>query len=66
MSNGKYFEPAVKKGDLLIAFDKDAIQKEGYKVTTPMIILNTDDYKEIIKSASGNINTGDNILKCIG
>ena len=38
MSNGKYFEPAVKKGDLLIAFDKDAIQKEGYKVTTPMII----------------------------
>lgn len=38
----------IKKGDLLITFDKEAIQKEGIKITTPLIITNTHSYKEII------------------
>jgi beta-glucoside PTS system EIICBA component len=38
----------IQKGDLLITFDKEAIQKEGIKITTPLIITNTHSYKEII------------------
>ena len=46
---GNYFEShvsdgqKVKKGDLLITFDIEAIKAEGYKVTTPFIIANTDE-----------------------
>jgi len=36
------------KGDLLITFDKEFIQKEGIKVTTPLIITNAHSYKEVI------------------
>ena len=34
----------VKKGDLLIEFDLDAIKAEGFNTITPMLICNTDDY----------------------
>lgn len=34
----------VKKGDLLVSFDMEAIKAAGYKLTTPLIICNTDDY----------------------
>ncbi|TWT25424.1 beta-glucoside-specific PTS transporter subunit IIABC [Planomicrobium sp. CPCC 101110] len=38
----------IKKGDLLITFDREAIQKEGIQITTPLIVTNTHSYKEII------------------
>lgn len=66
---GKHFEAHVsdgqeiKKGDLLITFDIDAIKAEGYKVTTPLIIGNTDEYSAILPAAQGNISAGDEILK---
>lgn len=66
---GKHFEAHVsdgqeiKKGDLLITFDIDAIKAEGYKVTTPLIIGNTDEYSAIMPAAQGNISAGDEILK---
>ena len=53
----------VKKGDLLISFDMDAIKKEGYKLTTPMIICNTLDYSSIKTVASGNVSSGERILE---
>lgn len=39
----------VKKGDLLIEADIDKIVEAGYDVTTPVIIMNTSDYKKIQK-----------------
>ena len=69
---GKYFEPhvqdgqEVKKGDLLISFDIDAIKAEGYPVTTPMAVCNTDDYAEIQALASGKVKAGADILKIQG
>lgn len=53
----------IKKGDLLITFDIEAIKKEGYKVTTPLLIANTDDYAQIIPAAKGKITAGKEILK---
>lgn len=38
----------IKKGDLLITFDKEFIQKEGVRITTPLIVTNSHAYKEII------------------
>ncbi len=37
----------VKAGDPLIEFDRDAIAKEGYDLTTPVIITNPDSFVEI-------------------
>lgn len=37
----------VKKGDLLVSFDIQAIKQAGYEVTTPIIITNSDDYQHI-------------------
>lgn len=66
---GKYFTPhvkvgdKVKKGDLLISFDMDAIKAEGYLCTTPMIVCNTDDYKAVKPLAEGTIKAGQDILR---
>ncbi|HZG71796.1 MAG TPA: glucose PTS transporter subunit IIA, partial [Chondromyces sp.] len=38
----------VKKGDLLIEFDKEFIQNQGLKTITPIIITNYQAYEEII------------------
>ena len=59
---GKHFEAhvapeqTVKKGDLLVSFDMDAIKAAGYPLTTPMIICNTDDYASINTLATGSVN----------
>ena len=51
--NGKYYEAKVKANDRvqvgtqLLTFDKDAIEKEGYKTVTPIIIANTNEYSDI-------------------
>lgn len=34
----------VKKGELLMEFDKDAIAREGYDTITPVVICNSGDY----------------------
>ncbi len=34
----------VKKGDLLMEFDPQAIQAEGYDIITPVVICNSGDY----------------------
>ena len=65
---GKYYEAhvkngdSVKKGDLLISFDIAGIKNEGYKVTTPMIICNSDNFTNIKSLATGSITPGKDIL----
>ena len=66
---GQYFEAhvsdgqEVKKGDLLISFDMDKIKAAGYKVTTPLIIGNTDDFASVKPVAQNSVSAGDMILK---
>lgn len=55
----------VKKGDLLMTFDLNGIKKSGYKVTTPIVICNSDDFKTVEISKDGNVNVGDIIMKII-
>ena len=66
---GKYFEAHVKdgdkfrKGDLLISFDMEGIRREGYKLSTPMIVCNTTDYESVKAVAKGNVKHGDRVLE---
>ncbi|MGM9593512.1 MAG: glucose PTS transporter subunit IIA [Candidatus Onthomonas sp.] len=59
-------EQSVKKGDLLVSFDMDAIKAAGYPLTTPMIVCNTDDYRAIQTLASGEIKASEELLKAEG
>ena len=66
---GKYFEAHVKdgdkfkKGDLLISFDIEGIRREGYKLTTPMIVCNTSDYELVKPIAKGNVEAGNRVIE---
>lgn len=65
---GKYFEAHVsqgdniKKGDLLISFDMDNIRKEGFKLTSAMIVCNTEDYSSITPVSKGKMVHGKKVL----
>ena len=67
--DGKYFEAhvedgqKVKKGELLISFDMDKIKEAGFKLTTPMIICNSDDYSAFDALTEGKVAAGDKLLK---
>ncbi len=52
----------VKKGQLLITFDKDAIEKEGFSVETPVIITNSNNYLDVVEMNSGDVSNGDDLL----
>ena len=66
---GEGFEAHVKAGDKvsagdkLVTFDMDAIKKKGYKLTTPIILCNKDEYKNIDVLASGDVAVGDDLIK---
>ena len=56
----------VKKGDLLISFDMEAIKAAGYLCTTPMIVCNTDDYQSVKPVAQGDVKPGDQLVEVKG
>lgn len=65
---GKYYTANVKNGekvkmgDVLLEFDMEEIKKEGYDLTTPMIITNSDNYDSIITNKTGTITQGEAIV----
>lgn len=64
---GQYFHPMkktgdeVKKGDVLLTFEKEKIEQE-YDLMTPVIISNTNRYQEIKAVKTGKANVLDSIL----
>jgi beta-glucoside PTS system EIICBA component len=53
----------VKKGDLLVSFDIEAIKQAGFEVTTPIIITNSDSYQYIQRIfKQENIQSGEALL----
>ncbi len=53
----------VKKGDLLMEFDVEAIVAAGYDVITPVVICNSDDYSAIRPFADKAVAPGELILE---
>ena len=66
--NGEHFEvhvsegQEVKRGDLLVTFDIDAIHKAGYPVTTPLIVTNSSAYGTVRPLKTGDVKAGENDL----
>ncbi len=66
---GKHFESYVKQGDkvsagqLLVSFDKEEIEKEGYCSEIPVLVTNTSDYLDIIETDYEHHKNGDVMLK---
>ena len=51
----------VNAGDVLMEFDIPAINEEGYRTVTPVIITNSDDYSDIT-SESGDIKSMETMI----
>lgn len=66
--DGKGFEKKksqgekVSKGEILLEFDIEMLRNEGYSISTPMIITNSDEYTDVIIEKFGKVNKGEEIL----
>ena len=52
----------VKKGDLLLTADLDAVTQAGKQLYTPVIITNSDDYTEITPVDGAEITAGQKLM----
>lgn len=66
---GKYFTPKIAQGDrvkagqLLLEFDIKGIKEAGFPVTTPIIITNSDNYLDVIKTDKKTIECKEELIK---
>lgn len=69
--NGEFFKlhikkgDAVKKNDLLIEFDLDEIIKQGYDLTTPIVIINTKNYLDVLPLGKDHCEAGTDLLSIV-
>ncbi|MDY4381341.1 beta-glucoside-specific PTS transporter subunit IIABC [Pectobacterium brasiliense] len=52
----------VTKGQLLLEFDLDAIQKAGYDTVTPMVITNAEEYRVFSLGAARQQQAGETVI----
>ena len=52
----------VQSGQLLLKFDLQKIRADGYPLTTPVVVTNSDAFSDVTVVASGNVTEGQNIL----
>ncbi|HDV7166710.1 TPA: PTS glucose transporter subunit IIA, partial [Yersinia enterocolitica] len=66
--NGEFFKnninegDVVTKGQLLLTFDLNALVAKGFDITTPVIIANTDDYKDILVTERDSIDRNNTLM----
>ena len=53
----------VKKGDMLISFDKEFMVKNNIDLVTPMVITNSSDYDIELLVTEDNVNLNREIIK---
>lgn len=49
----------VKKGQLLVTFDKEFIESKGFCLETPVLVTNSDDFLEVIETKQTEVSPGD-------
>lgn len=52
----------VKKGDVLIAFDPEAIAAKGFDIITPVVICNSSDYTTFNTYVDQDVQPGDKVI----
>ena len=69
--NGEHFTAHVtngqniKKGDLMLEFDLEAIRDAGYETVTPVIVNNVADYTDIMSLTDRDVKALEPIIKAI-
>ena len=58
-------DDVVKKGDLMAEFDMDAIKAAGLETITPVIVCNSDDFKEVVRFTDKTVKPGDEIMRLV-
>ena len=67
--DGKYFTTAlktgdrVKKGDVVLTFDREAMAAESYDTTVMMVVTNSSEYASVEAEAEGSVREGQKLLK---
>lgn len=59
----KKTDDSVKKGELLIEFDREGIAAKGYDIIVPMVICNTDDWADVKAITGKNVGMDDVVLE---
>ena len=52
----------IKAGDLLLEFYRNAIEKEGYSLITPVVITNADNYEDNVLCINEEVKNGREII----
>jgi beta-glucoside PTS system EIICBA component len=52
----------VKQGETLLSFDIEAIEQAGFELTTPIVVTNSDHFKQITSISKTDITIGDSLL----
>ena len=55
----------VKKGQLMVTVDLEAVKAAGYSMVTPIIVTNTPDYLDIVAMSSTSVNKEEELLTLI-
>lgn len=65
---GKGFEAFIKQGDqvkkgqLLVAFDRQFIEAQGYCLETPVIITNAHEYLNVVETGETQAQPGSSLM----
>lgn len=66
--NGQHFSSSLKVGDVveagqeLIRFDIAAIERAGYDVITPVVVVNGDEHCQLSITAAAQVNYGESLM----
>lgn len=55
----------VKKGQLLLEFDVNAIKEAGFDISTPVIVTNSDQYLDVIESEQKEVKFEEQLLNVV-
>lgn len=55
----------VKKGQLLVTFDREFITGKGYCLETPVLITNTDSFLDVVETSKDRVDAGENLLNVL-
>lgn len=55
----------VKAGDPLMEFDAEVIKAAGLSVVSPVVICNTDDFKDVVRFTGKEVKPGDVIMEIV-
>lgn len=54
---------AIRRGDALLHFDREAIKAEGYPDAIAVVVTNMDDFSEVELKLTGAVEAGEQLLK---